>query len=102
MTRYESIQSILEAAVKGDTIGAHGNFWRNKTRDQFVATKVFGQQLLIVGQGSNSNLVKALSGGSPFDGSQYPQMPVGYDPVAAAQIDIIRQWIDDGCPDSAT
>lgn len=66
---FAQIQQILESAVNGGTIGAHGNFWRNKTRDQFVTLKVFGRQLLVVGKADDSNLIKALRGETPFDGA---------------------------------
>jgi hypothetical protein len=100
MTRFEQVQQILEDAVSGDTIAAHGDFWRNKTRDQFVALKVFGKQLLVIGNSNDSNLIKALRGQSPFDGSSFPRMPVGYDPVPEETIQIIQRWIDDHCPDT--
>ncbi len=98
---FAQIQQILESAVNGGTIGAHGNFWRNKTRDQFVTLKVFGRQLLVLGKADDSNLIKALRGQAPFDGSELPRMPVGLDPVPDKQIEVIRQWINDGCPDTA-
>jgi hypothetical protein len=95
---FSDVQTILENAVHGDDIGAHGNFWRNKTRDQFVALTVMGKQLLVVGDSANSNLVKALKGLPPFDGTFAPQMPVGYDPVPDPQIQQIAAWIDANCP----
>lgn len=100
MTRYEEVQQILETAVHQQTIGRHGNFWRGKTRDQFVAAKVFGRAVLVVGNSAESNIVKALRGLAPFDGSQLPQMPVGFEPLSADQIQIIERWIDDGCPET--
>jgi hypothetical protein len=100
MNRYEQVIQILENAVHGDKIGAHGNFWRGKTRDQFVATKVFAQQLLVVGNSADSNIVKALRGQNPFDDSKYPQMPANYPPIVEDQIQIIAKWIDDGCPET--
>jgi len=98
-TKFSDIQQILESAVNGDTIGMHGNFWRGKTRDQFVQLKVFGQQLVHPSDGAGSNLVLALRGAAPFDGSTYPRMPNNYPPIADDQIVIISDWIDAGCPD---
>jgi hypothetical protein len=92
------VQRVLETAVDHQTIGRHGNFWRNKTRDEFVRAKVFGRSLLVVGNGADSNLVRALRGVAPFDGGELPQMPVGFAPVDEQQIRIIERWIDDGCP----
>lgn len=100
MTRYEQVQQILEDAVEQTTIHAHGNFWRGKTRDQFVAHKVFGRPIVALGDGNGSNLVLALRGAAPFDGSELPQMPVGFDPVPAERIAVIATWIDDGCPET--
>ncbi|MBI4904006.1 MAG: tyrosinase family protein [Acidobacteria bacterium] len=50
------------------------------------------------GRGAASGLIRGLRGQFPFDGSQFPQLPWGGMPVAAADIDFIEKWIDDGCP----
>jgi hypothetical protein len=100
MTRYEQVQEILEDAVQKQAIGRHGNFWRGKTRDQFVELKVFGRAVVVIGHGADSNLVRALRGQAPFDGSQLPRMPVGFDPVTDKDIQTIQKWIDDGCPET--
>jgi hypothetical protein len=39
---FQKAVRILEDAIRGFTIGRHGNFWAGKTRDQFIATIVFG------------------------------------------------------------
>jgi hypothetical protein len=104
--RYQQIIDILDAAVGGSAaaIGAHGPFWRGKTRDEFVAASVFGQKLLVVGDGAGSNIIKALSAQAPFGtdvgtpGATFRRMPAGRPPVAADKIAVIKQWIDDGCP----
>jgi hypothetical protein len=93
MTRFEQVKDILEQSVNGQTIGAHGNFWRNTTRDEFVAKRPFGRPLLIVGDGAGSNLVKA-----PPAGAIFSRMPAGFPPVPPEKIEFIRQWINDGCP----
>lgn len=105
--RYAQVTGILDAAVGPGSFAAHGPFWRGMSRDDFVAHAVFGQQLVEVGDGGGSNLVKALRGESPFGsdtgttGALFERMPAGRSPVAAADIDTIQQWIDDGCPDTA-
>lgn len=109
MTRYERIQQMLDEAIGGASaqIGSHGAFWRGKTRDQFVALVVRNRQLLIVGNGANSNLVKALKGEVPFGadlenpppGATLSRMPEGLDPILPENIAFIQQWIDDGCPE---
>jgi hypothetical protein len=54
--------------------------------------------VLQVSDGKNSNLIKALRGQQPFDGTDPPQMPDGFDSVPDSQIDQNEQWIDAGCP----
>jgi photosystem II stability/assembly factor-like uncharacterized protein len=108
MTRFERVIQILDAAIGGSqvNIGVHGAFWRNASRDQFVAKKVQGLDLLVVGNGASSNLVKALKGEAPFGadldnpppGARFDRMPSGLDPVVPADIAFIQKWIDDGCP----
>ena len=107
MTRFERVIQILDAAVSGPTapVGFHGAFWRGMTRNQFVAKKIFGLDLLAVGNGAASNLIKALKGETPFgaDLAQPPadadfnRMPSGRPPVPASDIRFIEQWIDEGC-----
>lgn len=107
MNRFERVIQILDNAIGGPdaTIGVHGAFWRGLTRDQFVAKIVLTLQLITVGQGASSNLVKALKGEPPFGndlpgsppGTRFPRMPARRDPVAAPDIAFIEQWIDEGC-----
>ena len=105
-SRFAQVREILDAAVGGGSFGAHGPFWRGLTRDQFVQHRVFGQPLLMVGHGRDSNLVKALRGELPFGsdagtaGATFRRMPAGRPAVAVADIDIIEHWINDGCPDA--
>src|SRR4051812_49636471 len=99
MTRYERVLEILDNAIggPGSNIGVHGAFWRGLTRDQFVAKKVQGRQLLVVGDGVGSNLIKALKGESPFGvdlpdpppGALLSRMPAGFDPVSDGDIAFI-------------
>ena len=109
MTRYERVQQVLDESIGGQTaqIGIHGAFWRGKTRDELVALVVRNRQLLVVGDGAGSNLVKALKGEAPFGadledpppGSTLSRMPAGFDPVSPENIAFIQKWIDDGCPE---
>jgi hypothetical protein len=106
MNRFERVIQILDDAIGGPdaSIGVHGAFWR-VPRDEFVAKKVFGLDLVVVGQGASSNLVKALKGETPFGNDLpdaaadaiFPRMPAGLDPVAAPDIAFIGKWIDEGC-----
>jgi len=105
MKRYERIIQILDEAVDGQSIGAHGAFWRSLNLEQFKVKRVFGLPLLMVGDGAGSNLVRALRGESPFGddlgvpNATYPRMPVGFTAVPEERIAFIEQWITDGCPD---
>ena len=85
----------------------HQAFWRGVTRDQFVSktTDDWGVngKLVVPGDLTNSNLFLALSGTSPFDGSQLPQMPdINSDPNAktatAEQLDTVKNWIMNQAP----
>ena len=107
MKRLDRIVDILETAVNREVIGAHRNFWRGKTRDQFIALKVFGKDLLVPGKSADSNLIKALRGIAPFGadvdppqpGAIFERMPAGRPAVPDLSIAFIEKWIDDGCPD---
>jgi hypothetical protein len=110
MRRFSEIRSILETAVQGNDIGAHGNFWRQQTRDQFVEFTYRGQRLVAkkadgTFDEEESGLVKALEGRSPFGrdtgtaGANFRRMPAGLSAVPRENIDVIRAWIRDGCPD---
>jgi photosystem II stability/assembly factor-like uncharacterized protein len=98
---FERVVQILDQSIGGPTavIRAHGPFWRGLTRDQFVAEVVFEKPLVVVGRGSESNLVLALRGAAPFDLTEFRRMPAGRPPVPAPDIDFIERWIDEGCPE---
>lgn len=49
---------------------------------------------------ARSGLILGLHGLAPFDGIRFPRLPWGGTAVAAADIEIIEGWIDDGCPPS--
>jgi Ferritin-like len=111
--RFTEVKNILEAAVSNADIGAHGNFWRGQTRDQFIVLRVLGRPLLTrradgTFDENESNLVKALEGRNPFGrdigtpGANFRRMPAGLNPVAPEKVEVIRQWIKDGCPDDVT
>jgi hypothetical protein len=108
MVGFARITEILDAAVGGpDTPvgGPHRAFWRNQTRDQFVGFSLFGMALVSVGDGEGSTLVKALRGQEPFGqdigtpNASFRRMPAGRPPVPDAEIAVVAEWIDDGCPD---
>ena len=111
MANYAEIQALLDEAIGGaaSTIPAHGSFWRNQTRDQFVAYSYAGQKLVAVGPGGgfdpdNSALIQALKADKPFgtdvgtSGARFRRMPAGKPPMPKEKIDIIYGWIAAGCP----
>ena len=56
ITCFQKVMEILDQSIGGQTvsIGAHGAFWRSLTRDQFVARKVIGLALVVLGNGAGS------------------------------------------------
>jgi hypothetical protein len=104
---FREVVDILDAAVNGPgtEVGPpHHAFWRNTTRDEFVAKKLLGQPTLVLGDGANSNLILSLKGQPPFGSgpdAEFPRMPVGFDAVPDDSIRSIEQWINNGCPDGS-
>jgi hypothetical protein len=108
VNRFQQVKEILDDSVGGPNAvvaGPHGSFWRNQSRDQFVAFKILGLPIVALGNGSGSNIVKALRGEAPFGqdtgtpGASIRRMPAGRNPVPDDQIAFISAWIDDGCPE---
>lgn len=109
---FDRVVQILNNAVCGAStdVRAHGAFWRGTDRDTFVDLEIRGLPLLIVGDGNNSNLIKALRGQAPFgkglapepEGALYQRMPAGRPSVEPNDIQFIQDWIDDDCPVAST
>jgi hypothetical protein len=102
-TTFPDIQKILDDAVEGTDILAHGPFWRGVTRDQFVVLKVFGCKIVFSDNGTfvgaQSPLVQILRNPIECPASRpRPQMPVGFPAVPADKVQIISDWIDAQCP----
>lgn len=106
---YSDVIAILDESVGGPDadVSSHGPFWRGITRDRFIAMKIGGRRLVIMGDGDNSNVVKSLRGQPPFgsdlpeppDGAVIPLMPAYLPPVPEEAISRIVGWINDGCPE---
>jgi hypothetical protein len=107
MATFHDVQTTLDRILGTASPGNHRAFWRGKTRDEFVAHEVFGLKIIEVGAPEKSNLALALKGRPPFGadltprppGALLPRMPAGQPPAVAADIELIEQWIKDGCPD---
>jgi hypothetical protein len=106
-TTFAQVQSALQTFVKTNNIpiaGApHGNIWeRGSNEDEQYQNFVTGSAIsgfptLTKGDGATSNIILALRGQPPFDGSTFPQMPAPSGPyLDAATIDAISAWIDAG------
>ncbi|HLM01072.1 MAG TPA: ferritin-like domain-containing protein [Pyrinomonadaceae bacterium] len=111
MNRFTEVKNILENAVGNTEIDAHGNFWRDISRDDFIKFRFAGQKLITENadgtfDDNESNLIKALEGRAPFGsdigtaGARFRRMPAGLPPVPPDEIAFIKQWIKDGCPDT--
>ena len=107
MKRYDRVVEILQTAVNGESIGAHGNFWLDKPLDQFTTMKVRGRRLVVPGDVAASHLVNAVRGLAPFGadldpppaGAIFERMPLDRPAVPELEIQFIEKWITDGCPD---
>ncbi len=52
------------------------------------------------GRGAASGLIQGLRGEPPFDGSHFPRLPWGGQPVTEEDVRRISDWIDDGLPEA--
>jgi hypothetical protein len=102
-TTFADIQRILDEAVNNEDIGVHGPFWRNVSRDEFVAKEIFGCPIIHKEGdqfvGPQSPLVRILRGPIECGGGDFPQMPAGFfPPLAEEKVQTISDWIDAQCP----
>jgi len=103
-TRFARVCEILEVAAEDGRPyhSGSGRFWK-LPRAEFIQSSVYGLKVVETegnNRGARSNLVKALKGEAPFDGTDFGRMPLGRPALAPADIDFIQKWIDDGCPKS--
>ena len=125
LNSWADVQAFLTANGGSASSAPHQAFWETLTYDQFINHCVpdpngeaggppcitdqnpppppNGQtyQILVPGHSGESNIILALSGLPPFDGSVFPQMPAGGPYLTQAQIDELAAWIDKGCPQYA-
>lgn len=121
VTRYERVVEILDRAAAGSEsdYGGAGRFW--VPLSNLLDARVHGVQMIapeepaeqacsccapaqsggppFPGRGAKSGLVRGLRGQAPFDGTQFPRLPWGGSAVAPDDIELISNWIDDGCHD---
>jgi hypothetical protein len=111
---FAEVQNALQTFVQNNNIqiasAIHQNFWeRGSTLEEqynnFVTGQVFlpntgypttGFPILQKGNGKASNIILALSGLPPFDGSTFNQMPQNGPYLDQETIGAISAWIDAG------
>jgi hypothetical protein len=80
----------------------HGAFWNTLPYNDFVTGDLpnIGVPILVKSNSGASNLILALRGQAPFDGSEFERMPMDGPPfLTDEQIAPIAAWIDAGCPE---
>lgn len=106
MAGLQQVQDVLERVLGTCPMPFHYAFWRGKTRDGLVATKLFGLPLFVPGRPEESHIVWALR--SAFAGDQdgprntssklmqayFRQARAGANDIA-----VLEEWIRDGCPE---
>ena len=125
LTRYDRVVEILDRAAGSTETeygGAGSRFWfpladllearvhgvamiapEEKAEDACpccVPAAKSGDGPPFPGRGAKSGLVRGLRGQAPFDGTRFPRLPWGGKTVAPDDIELISDWIDDGCPAS--
>jgi tyrosinase len=117
ITRYERVKEILDQAAGASTAdyGGVGRFWTLPPAE-WTELQLFGVRLIAPAasapapqscccsgaeapsRGDASGLIQGLRGQPPFDGSRFPRLPWGGQPVSDENIRFISEWIDDGLP----
>src|SRR5581483_6337890 len=115
MSRYERVKEILATAAGGSVAdyGGLGPFWELPL-DRLLTASVGNVRLMApeeaagapsccarraaASRSARSGLVAGLRGAAPFDGTRFPRLPWGGSAVAESDVQLIADWIDDGCP----
>ncbi|KAF0811743.1 hypothetical protein IGB42_03760 [Andreprevotia sp. IGB-42] len=117
-TRHGRFIAILDDAVTGADYRPEQKFWHLPLAE-LLEYSLYGVRLIAAarpaasgscchaattcaGRGDESGLIKGLRGLPPFDGTRFPRLPWGGQPVADTDIQFIADWIDDGCPADRT
>ena len=91
MSRFDHIRRLLESAAGGEAAAFGGIALWSLPHDQFIAARLMGLQLIETKKAahscchsaagaadtSGSALLLGLRGEQPFDGSQFPRLPLG-------------------------
>lgn len=109
---FQEVHDALQQYVNTNGIpivrAPHRNMWEmgdtlREKYNYFVTQDAIPHfKILVAGQSQKSNIILALEGRPPFDGSTFMRMPPGngvrYPYLAQAVIDAIAAWIDNGAP----
>ena len=108
MPGLQQIQDMLERQLGTKSMSNHNYFWRGKTRDELVATKMFGLSIVVPGRPEESNLLRAMQG-SLADRDTANRL--GIDllralfrqvRMPARDVALFEAWIREGCPEVAS
>jgi tyrosinase len=112
-TTYERVKEILATAAGSSSAdyGGLGRFW-DLPLDRLLQAKLYTVPLIApetrqsccshtadpcATRSARSGLILGLRGLAPFDGAQFPRLPWGGTPVSEDDIQLIADWIDEGC-----
>jgi hypothetical protein len=108
MATLQQVQDVLERVLGTRPMPFHYAFWRGKTRDEMVATRLFGRPLIVPGRPEESPLIWALrrasagERGGPRAGSKLIRAYFGQARAGDGDVAVLEEWIRDGCPEAAT
>ncbi|MDX1053366.1 hypothetical protein GOL41_27010 [Sinorhizobium medicae] len=94
-TGFRKVVRSFEEGVRGFDISKHGNFWGNRTRDEFLENGAFSSTDIVPGNAAQSRLVDLIE--RP-EGDRLG-MPRYRPRLHASRQAFVRQWIDAGAPD---
>ncbi len=99
---FEKIVQILEEAVRGFSIGVHGNFWHGRDRTTFISESPHHQVPIPIKKNPDgtfdpdgSPLVRRIEHANPK-----ARMPLERPAIPTERRQFIRDWIQQGCPDN--
>ncbi|MFO1002900.1 MAG: ferritin-like domain-containing protein [Planctomycetaceae bacterium] len=95
---FQKAVRILEEAVRGFDIGYHQNFWRDRTRAEFVGVDLPRVHMIIDPTVHTTNptaapLIRQISKPTGWMPRKRPRIP-------QERIDALIAWISAGCPDN--